>query len=544
MPFPFFRTPLAVAMAILTAACSLQMDPGSNGEPTGTTGGMPPPPPPNDAKLAFEEKGTLALAPGETRTVTVIATPPNSYEISFALLGAPLDASLDKSKVAADGDGRASVTLKAPNASTTFKLRASIKDGPFAELPIAVSDKGFGSLRVVPVYAGTREVTTWIASAVTGTNCKAIANLLNEEFSAPQNATAPAGEEPLIESVPVGPNVAVVLRAGYYIWGCTDEPNLKAGQELAVKVPVIDKPIDLSATDLDLELTFTTEGAPYADIMKEATFALAGGILPSSIDGASSALLDAMIAKSPPDITDALIQERSAQDWDTKTGEHLGMLPIPPKEQLLQWIEGKLNPGGDPLVAMSGISGRLVAAENAPNKSLFLVKTFGGVDAQSAGIPASHLMTWTADASDTVMLGGTLYWMPSRYVGGVALEAAKEAMPGLMSMSEALAAIVGCPALAASLGGAPSCDAGCLEGLCQAALGDLWQNGLDASALAGVVGEIGITASGPAKVDNYAAPMSFEGTWLGTLSNGSITASLEGTVVGAPAQSANLEPNP
>jgi hypothetical protein len=527
--------PLAVAAALLVSACSFEVEkPGS-----GTTGGegptLPPPPPPHNAMLAFEEEGTIALTPGETRTITVIATPPNSYEISFALLGAPLNASLDKAKVLADPDGRASVTLKAPNAATTFQLRASMKDGVFAELPIAVSDKGFGSLRVVPVYAGKREVTMWVASAVTGTNCEAIAALLPEDLKAPQNATAPAGKEPLLESVPVGPNVAIVLRAGYYIWGCTDEPNLKAGQELSVKVPVIDRPIDLSATDLDLDLSLTADGLPYASMMKEAATALVGGLLPSSIDGASSALLDAMIAKSSPHIADTLVKERSMQDWDAITVDHLAGLATPPQEQILQWIEDKLKAEGDPPVASSGITGRLVAAKSAPSKALFQVKSFGGVDARSAGIPASHLMSLTADASDTVVLNGTLYWMPSRYVGGVALQAATEAMPGVVSMTEALDALFGCPALAASLGGM-ICDASCLEVLCHAALEDLWEQGLEASAEAGIVGQIEIMASGRAKVDDHAAPMSLEdGTLLGTLSDGSSTAAFAGTVVGAPA---------
>jgi len=524
---------LAVAAALLTAACSLSIEPGESSNPTGAMLPPPPPPPPN-TKLAFEETGTLALVPGETRTVTVLATPPDRYEITFLLLGAPLEASLDKSKVMAGDDGRASVTVKAPNDPTSFKLRASIKDGPVADLPIAVSDKGFGSLRVVPLYGGTRQVTTWIASAVTGTNCKAIANLLPEKLAAPQNATAPVDSEPLIESVPVGPNIAVVLRAGYYMWGCTDEPNLKAGEELTVKVPIADKPIDLSATNLDLELAFKAKGEPYADMMKEAALALVGGMLPSSLDEASGSLLDAMIATSPPDIADALIQERAAQDWDMKAGEHLGKLTVPPKEQLLQWIEGKLKPEGDPLMAASSLSGRLVAAKYAPSKALLQVTAFGGVAAEAAGIPASHLMTWTAEANDTVILGGTIYWMPSRYVGGVALEAAKEAMPGIMSMSEALSAMFGCSDLAASLAGGASCDATCLEELCQAALGELWKGGLDASAQAGVVGQITVTASAPAKVDNYAAPLSFDGTWLGALSNGSVTAGLEGTITGSP----------
>lgn len=527
--------PLAVAAALLVSACALELE--TTG--IGTTGGgetpLPPPPPP-DARLEFEEEGTIALTPGETRIITVIATPPNSYEITFALFGAPLNASLDKAKVQADPDGRASVTLKAPNGAAAFQLRASMKDGVVAELPIAVSDKGFGSLRVVPVYAGKREVTTWVASAFTGTNCEAIAALLPEDFKAPQNATAPVGKEPLLESVPVGPNVAIVLRAGYYIWGCTDEPNLKAGQELSLKVPVVDRPIDLSATDLDLDLSLTADGLPYASMMKEAATALVGGLLPSSIDGASSALLDAMIAKSSPDMTDALVKERSAQDWDATTGDHLAGLATPPQEQILQWIEDKLKAEGDPPAASSGITGRLVAAESAPSKALFQVKSFGGVDARSAGIPASHLMSLTADASDTVVLNGTLYWMPSRYVGGVALQAATEEMPGFMSMTEALDALFGCPALAASLGGVGRCDASCLEVLCHAALEDLWEQGLEASAEAGVVGQIEIMASARAKVDDHAAPMSLEdGKLLGTLSDGSITASFAGTVVGAPA---------
>lgn len=544
MASPSFRITLALGAALLAASCAFRFeDPGSGGsEPTG----LPPPPPPgNNATLAFEDKGTLALTPGEVRTVTVKADPPDNYEISFALFGAPVAASLDKSKVAADDDGRASVTLKAPNSAATFELRASIKDGSFAAMPVAVSDKGFGSLRVIPVYMGGRQVTTWVASAVTGTNCQAIEELLPENLQAPQNATAPAGDEPLIESVPVGPNVAVVLRAGYYMWGCTDEPNLKAGQELEVKVPVIDRPINLFATNLDVELPFDAEGPTYAEIMKEASAALVGGLLPGSFDGASSALLDAMIEASPPEAADALSQERAAKDWDGQVKQHIASLVMPPKEQILQWIEGKLKPAGDPPIAASVLTGRLIAAgDAAPGKALFAVKTFGGVSAEDAGIPASHLMGWTADASDTVMLGGTLFWMPSRYVGGVALEAAKEAVPGVMTMSDALAALFGCADIAASLGGGGTCDAACLEGLCHAALGELWKGGLDASADAGVIGEIDVKAAGLAKVDDYAAPMSFEGTWIGALSSGSTTSKLTGNAFGAPAAPDDLPEPP
>ncbi len=55
------------------------------------------------------------------------------------LLGPPL-----KVLVLADPGGRASITLRAPNGSTNFGVRATVDEAAAADLQVAVSDKGFG----------------------------------------------------------------------------------------------------------------------------------------------------------------------------------------------------------------------------------------------------------------------------------------------------------------------------------------------------------------------------------------------------------------
>ena len=53
----------------------------------------------NNEQLHFTDDGTITLAPGEGRMVTVIADPPAKMDIRFALIGDALDGSLDRSMV-------------------------------------------------------------------------------------------------------------------------------------------------------------------------------------------------------------------------------------------------------------------------------------------------------------------------------------------------------------------------------------------------------------------------------------------------------------
>ena len=176
-----------------------------------------------DATVAFTHEGTLALTPGQVVEISITTSPPDFYEVSFFFLGDSLNASVDRTTVVADSAGRAALLLRAPDLATTFSLRASIKDGPSIDAAISVSDEGFGTIAVIPDYSGPREVTKWTASVVARTTCKAIADELPGEPDGALPATAAFVDEPTIDEVPridnapVGPNLAITLRAGHAI---------------------------------------------------------------------------------------------------------------------------------------------------------------------------------------------------------------------------------------------------------------------------------------------------------------------------------------
>jgi len=209
-----------------------------------------------DASISFTHSGTLKLAPGETIDVTVSTTPPERYEISFYLVGDALDASFERATVVAGANGKASARLRAPNASTNFGLRAVIKDGPSAELSVAVSDQGFGALEIQPDYNGDRNVREWLARVVSGTTCEALAESFPADPEGALSAVAPPNADLVVQDAPVGPNLVVFVRAGHYMWGCADEPNLVANETTEISVKIINKPIDTSETKLDVQLSF------------------------------------------------------------------------------------------------------------------------------------------------------------------------------------------------------------------------------------------------------------------------------------------------
>ncbi|HHH29377.1 MAG TPA: hypothetical protein ENK57_13670, partial [Polyangiaceae bacterium] len=220
----------AAVFAPTMTACTTSDSAGVEDDASG--GGLPGP----DASIAFANEGTLTLAPGEQATVTVITSPAQRYEISFLLVGDTLDASLSNSTVVANDQGEASVTLRAPNSATSFAVRAKIKDGNHADLPVAVSDQGFGALDITPVYNGDREVTDWSAFVVSGKSCEALGTTFPEDPPGALEASADDGEALVIDVAPVGPALAVFVRSKHIVWGCSDVTNLVAEATTNVEV--------------------------------------------------------------------------------------------------------------------------------------------------------------------------------------------------------------------------------------------------------------------------------------------------------------------
>lgn len=517
MRFSWLYLPLFLAAVAPGLACSVEhgidpgpVDPGISGP---------------DAALRFEQEGTIELAPGEERAVSVIVSPPARYEVSFSILGDASGAFLDRTTTVADATGRASVVLHAPSLATTFRLRAIVKNGPSAEIGVSVSDKGFATIRALPTYDGQRLATDWTASVTAGTTCAEIAATLPDDPDGALVASAPVDEAAVeVESAPVGPNLAVAIRAGRAMWGCADVADLKAGEAHDVTIAVKDGPVDLAASELDLTLTFTPTPEVGA-ILAATTSRVLAAFLPESAEAAT--LLDAMIEAAPPDLQAPLEAERAAAVWDEAVAQHLSGLPATPRDVCLGWAEAGLA------LTPAEITATLEGVPGVPGKAWMQITTLGGVTADDAGVPpTAHQMSWSAEPGDLLRLDGTVYWIPSRYVGAVAWQAALAEQPGAGSMGEALASATSCDALAAALVGVAGCDEACLTSLCAAALDARWSLGLDASALAGLPGSVALSASGPAVVDERALPISWSAAWLGAISDGETAATVQGEAEG------------
>ncbi len=490
------------------------------------------PPPPSAALIRFEQEGTITLAPGELRRVHVFASPPTRYDVRFSLIGDALDGWIESAAVKANQDGMATIALHAPNQPTTFHLRASVvlengEAGPSAETSVAVSAQGFGTLRVLPQYAGKRAVEKWTASVVARTACADLATLLPGEPSGALVSKALLGKPLLVPNAPVGPNLAVAVRAGHYAWGCADTTDLKADGTLDVKVTIVDKAIDLGATNLDLALAYQPDAEGYGALIGDATELLRDAFLPLDLTEADT-LLAAMEGAAPADQALAFAKARAAQGWDALSSAHFAALPTSLRERSTTWIAAGL------LGQAPQINAHLSAKDGSPGTAELRVLTIGSVDAALAGVPTTSLFSWTADPDDTLILGGIMQWQPSRYVGAAALAGARIEQPSALTMADALAHAADCAELAADLSGFGACDTHCLDALCKKALDDRWSLGLTASLEAGKLGHLTITASGPAQLDDTAKPIGVQGSWLGTVSDSVLTAKVKGSFEGSP----------
>ena len=525
MRFPWITAALVL---VLTAgsACSSPTD----GPRAGLTSDATPTP--SAALVRFEQEGTITLAPGELRKVRVFASSATGAAVRFSLIGAALDGWIESAAAKVDASGAATIALHAPNQPTTFHLRASIvlesgESGASAEASVAVSAQGFGALRVRPQYTGKRQVDAWTASVVARTTCADLAALLPGEPEGALGGKAPLGKPILVLNAPVGPNLAVAVRAGHYAWGCADTTGLKADGTLDVKVTIVDKPIDLGATDLDLALTNQPDAGDYAALIGGATALLRDTFLPEASTEAGL-LLAAMAGAAPSEESAAFDAARAALGWDDLAAAHFAALPISLRERSTAWIAAGLL-GQAPV-----LTARLRAKGGAPGVAELRVLTIGSIDAALAGVPASSPFAWTADAADTLILGGTVQWQPTRLVGAAALMGARIEQPSAVTMANALAQAADCKGLAEDLSGFEACDTACLAALCEQALADRWALGLAASSEENQIGHLALTAAGPVQLDDRAEPRGIKGSWIGTVSDGVFSAKVKGSFEGTP----------
>lgn len=468
------------------------------------------------------------LIPEELRVIGVQVTPPDAYRVRFSLVslkGAPPhDGSLDRTDALTDPTtGIAHVRLRAPSSFTQFSLQASIGTMTSAELKVYVESQGWAELQVIPEYEGQRQVTEWVANAYLKVRCSEVAQVTELDRGLPADAQYSAksvfGIPPRFE-VPVQPNMAITLRAGHYLFGCTNLEQPLINELSSVTVKLANVPIQLKDVSLDVQLGVQETTRAWLDHLETAAedvmLAFTG-----ETENDVKLVLDTMASLLDPGDRQAFQTAAAAGEWETRALSSLANMDA---RALRNALAGWLSAGSNTLSADTAFAGTLRSSSSADGTAELQLEEVAGVDAERAGFEPTLTATWSADPNDTVALGATLRWSTSAFVAALGEAKATEEHAEADDLSDAFADLIDCQLLTESLTGAESesfvfasCDSACTEALCLDALDaleqQLWAASDDEQ-------ELKLSATGLALVDDEAHAVSFTGTWRGTFPMG------------------------
>ena len=527
MRIPAHAELFVAALAAVVTSCGMETSADlPNG--SGGSGGAPPP----ELALTFDVPAPLMLSSRESRVVGVFVDPPGDHWVRFALLGdgtgTPGDASLDATERRTDLTGRAEISLTAPSAPATFLLRASI-GSISSSLPVAVDASGVTAVTVVPIYSDQREISTWTASVHVDKTCANVEGTPPQD--GPHSATAKFGESPRVQGVPAGVPLAVTLRADQFAGGCTNLPAAIEGEVNSVTVTVINRPIQLSKSEVDL--VFDVDGpdddarAAFEAVIESSLATL----FPADV-GDVETLLDEMQATLSSANRTAFRSARGAAAWDTRLEAALGdsasdFLRAP----LSRFLALGLSSGREDLV-----EARLSAIEDEQERALVTIRRVAHGPPEEAGFLTEFRATWQADAADNVLIGTGFSFSAPALLLSLAKGPATTEVPTSTSVDGALAALAPCDAIAEVLvqyGQAngdsyTGCDLECTLALCEAGVGSLVERfaALDPDATS----SIDIAATGSAAVGRNAELEGLDGSWVGNLDVGSTAAQLTGSL--------------
>ncbi|NUP07326.1 MAG: hypothetical protein HOW73_14845 [Polyangiaceae bacterium] len=488
--------------------------------------------PPEGTPLEFKETETLELAPREVATVR-LRTDANET-VALLLLGDALDASLDSTSVRANDSGDASVELTAPTQPTTFVLRAQIDGEASAELHVAVSEQGFTTMKIVPTYQGKRSLDSWSADVLVGGDCESILAGYPADPVGALHVESEQKKDLELESVPVGPQLAVAVRSGSLAAGCVPFAATKPDGKEEVAVTMLDRPMLLTAAELNLRLEFLPDPMSYAVLVQAAGTALADAAFPTETPFASL-LLETMSADLPNDAAYSLMSLRETTTLDEQLAVLLGN--VDPHAACLAMAEsGTAAALADVDSRALKIEGRLLGSGDAPLAPNFQLTSFAGLDASTLGSPMNVAFSWSATADDVLVVSGLLPLSPARLVGAYMNGALSVQLGTETTVTGYIASLVDCPAVAGKIieqGGVATCDETCLVAACTTAIQNRWEQGLMAGdSLDGSAGSLQIGASAAAVVDNELLPTELDGSWIGTLKSPKHECSVSGDATG------------
>jgi len=494
--------------------------------------------------LAFEsesEDSTLTLDPKESRELTVRAVygnptpdqeapPATQIRIRFALTAedeAMLDAVLDTNEALTDDEGIAHVTVIAPSRPMRFSVRASNPRSASVLQGLKVLPTGKTTLSVQHAYTGNRPVTEWTATAKAGVSCSDLGSPPRD--GDPINS-APLNDPVMLSNVPVGVDLAVTVRAGHYISGCVNVPALSEGDGNQVLVYASDRALNLPATNLSLHFG-ASDAHPGFDKLLQSRAASAESALLGDAKNDVAALLDDMRATALGLDGDAFDLARDDNDWDRALETAFGKTSA---RRMRDPAQRWLSAGLAALNAPDALSGKLAALGSG---ATFTPSSVGGASADTAGLSRFFSAKWSADSSDTVLLGMTLEWQPSRLVTALALAPARAEFPEVSSVADALALSVDCAQVGQVLlaaGASPgttafaSCDESCTVSACQTAVAAAWARAEQSSGTE--TDTLSVTATAKATVGDDARATALSGGWVGVLSTESGDAQVSGAL--------------
>lgn len=509
------------------AACNASNDsspasaPSGGASGVGGDGGADGSTEPVPQELSFVPGTTVQLAPKEIRQLTVKTTPPGSFRVRFALLGESSDAVLDTSEVQTAEDGIAQVTLTGPSKPTTFSVRAAVAGRRQALVGVAVSALGFTTLRVKPSYNGRRAVSEWTASVKAGVACADLSGNPPPDGDLAVTVPSDDADSLVVTKVPIGVALAITLRAGHFIGGCANQAPLSEGDGNQALVYVSDRPLNLSATTLDVSFGPSDPHPTFDALLKSATTNAEAAIVGAAGNDVV-ALLDQMSAATAVSKQLDFETTRSAKAWDAQLASAFGKGSARRlRDPVARWLAAGL-------VRFNATNTFLGTLGPQGSAARFTLTQVLDLSPGNAGFGSQFPATWSADSSDTLLVGTELGFSPSRLVTALAGAPALLEVPDASSTSDALIRLTDCAQVAQVLlaygdapGSAvyPSCDEACASATCQTAVTALWQR---AQGSASASARLSVTASGSAEVGDDAEASRVRGSWLGelTLSGG------------------------
>ncbi len=465
------------------------------------------PPPPGDGgapSIQFDDSGVLTLTPSQTATIGLSA---NVSGVTVSLAGDYLDAFLDSDSVNLVG-GHGTFTLHAPSMASTFSLLA-VAGETTARLDVAVSAVGFASIRVTMNYEGKRPVPIVAASTFIETTC---AQLGGAAVDGSPLVVGTDGEELLIPSVPTDGQVAVNVRIAHFATGCVDVPSLTPNETHDVTVSVFDLPFDLTDTALETRSTFAPNSSDAAALASYFSGTVSPAVLSASFPVTGSEaqqLLDTMASSStsPSEFATA----RSDNGWDGITQTWLSGHPPTLSTRVSNWLSEASQQGIGDLI------GRLAGD---PAQPVFTPEMMGTLTASTAGLSAPVPFTWTGEPGDILSISGAVAIVPSQLACTMADLSAQTDVPTSTGVASALGIKIDCTGLATALaqGGYAfgTCDASCMDALCETALTTVWSGGATALAQPSDVLTLSLSISAAAQVGEVANVESYLGAWVGS----------------------------